>query len=221
MLIGISGKARSGKDSIAEKLAELHGETRRFAFADDLKLSVRRTCERAGIAPPQGKDSRNRRLYQAIGRAYREWYGSFWAEKVIDAALFFDKDQTDSALALITDLRYPNEANLIRAAGGVILRAWVPESEREKRVLALDGPDGLAALDDDSETALDNYPHFDTVISTDGYAVMEAELRRFLVGIGHDPLELAERRRAEAEKHNSVWRDVPVGSISITDEDSP
>lgn len=125
MLIGLCGAAGSGKDSAAEILATRHGFAK-FAFADPLYESVSAIT---GLTIDELKDrSRKentlgwisyspRRLLQSLGT---EWgrdmiHPDIW----IMATLRRIEGVAD---AVITDVRFNNEAEAILARGGEVWR---------------------------------------------------------------------------------------------------
>lgn len=147
-LIGLIGKKRSGKDSFAAALVDGYGFTR-YAFADPLKEAalaldpivdwphrlsffVRSTGWEASKEIPEV-----RRILQNYGVAIREIDPDFWIRATLTPAL------ADPGPVVITDVRFPNEAEAIRRAGGKIIGITRP---------------GLVSTDEHiSETALDDY----------------------------------------------------------------
>lgn len=161
--IGLSGYARSGKDSVANILIEQGWK--RFAFADKLKLAVKKLnpildCE-LGLpftlddslkryGPERTKElySEYRRLLQVMGTEVgREMFGdNFWVDQALG-------EVQDNDLAVFTDCRFPNEAQAITDRGGEVWRIRRPDF----------GPVNGHA----SETSLDSWA-FDQVIDNDG-----------------------------------------------------
>lgn len=130
--IGLSGYARSGKDTVASMLGD-HGFVR-YAFADKLKEAVARlnpiihvedgygyTLEQLLEADGQEYVKENypeyRRLLQVMGTEVgRQMFGeNIW----VDIAL---KQVPDNGLAVFTDCRFPNEAQAIHDLGGQVWR---------------------------------------------------------------------------------------------------
>jgi hypothetical protein len=176
-LIGLSGKKRTGKDTAAEALIALG--YKRFAFADVMKEAVYRLDTPIGhevraradgefhklvkagdtIARPRIKDLVDawgwegakqdhevRRLLQVFGTEVgRSLFGeNFWVEQTMRQVAAHDGP------AVITDVRFPNEARAIEKAG----LSWLLRIERP----GLEPGDQHA-----SETALDDY-EFEAVI---------------------------------------------------------
>jgi hypothetical protein len=166
--IGIIGKARSGKDTAALALvAELHYT--RLAFADPLKelalaidpliptaygIHVRLSLLIRDSGWEYAKDHypEVRRLLQRTGGGVREIDETFWltaTRKKLNAA------EAWNLPVVVTDVRYPNEANMLRSRGFRLIRITRP---------------GLADDQHDSETALDTYPADLTIENTGAIA---------------------------------------------------
>ena len=175
MLIGLSGYAQAGKDSLGAALVKNHGFTR-YAFADALKEMAYR------LNPIIDKDHRGyirlkevvdvqgweeakenpevRRLLQVMGtEAGRELLGeNIWVDTVLN--------KVGGDNVVITDCRFPNEAMAVRLRNGFIVR--------------IERPGVGAANDHDSETSLDDWP-FDVTV-TNGRSVQALDqVANFLV----------------------------------------
>lgn len=173
-IIGLSGYARSGKDEAAKVLVEEFGFTR-VAFADKLRDVLYALNPYLGYKDLSGQgytDKRHyyvqdaideygwdgykesawgpeiRRLLQRLGtEAGRQ---TLWDSIWVDAAL---TGHSEDAKLVVTDCRFPNEAQAIKDRGGEI---W-----RIKRTGI--GPANSHA----SETSLDDWP-WDQMISNNG-----------------------------------------------------
>jgi hypothetical protein len=153
MIIGLSGWARSGKDTVANHLVDNFGFVK-VSFAEPMREALVRLnpsisinglhTELASAVRLMGWENLKsespdvRGLMQRFGTEIgREMFGeNFW----VDLALSSVKP---GANVVIPDCRYPNEADAIKAAGGVVWRI------DRKGV----GP----ANEHDSERALDSY----------------------------------------------------------------
>lgn len=80
-----------------------------------------------------------------------------------------DYEQIDCSNWIITDVRFPNEAQAIKDRGGVVIRV---ERDTPKVAALFTRKDGstefITAKEHPSETALDNYKDFDYVIDNNG-----------------------------------------------------
>jgi len=168
-VIGLIGKKRSGKDTFAQVLVDEFGY-RRVAFADPLRavalaadpyvrieadefgpvgftggaaFSQQTHCRLSTLVEFVGweraKEARDvRRFLQRLGsEGIRSIAPTFW----VDTALRTIADTDDPVV--VTDVRFPNEANALRALGGTLVRIVRPGT---------DTADAHA-----SETALDGY----------------------------------------------------------------
>lgn len=174
-LIGLSGKSGSGKDTAASLLWKAAGYVRQ-AFASRLKKAVAEIYgfDRYQLHDPMGKNTVDpywgetpRAILQRFGtEAVRHGMGQ---ETWVKAAM-----RVLPTRACFTDVRFPNEADAIRARGGFLIRL-----EREGA-----GLQGEAALHP-SETVLDDY-QFDVVIQNNGtLSQLRNELVSALVRIGN------------------------------------
>lgn len=127
MLIGVHGKARSGKDTLARCLMHNPGNFKRLAFADPLKhavallfnipVEVAFSDDKDQIIQPWGLTLRD--ILQRFGtESMRDVFGqSFWIDRLIAE---YQKIK-DTANVVVTDVRFPNEAARIRELGGTII----------------------------------------------------------------------------------------------------
>ncbi|WP_394620962.1 hypothetical protein JNUCC0626_18265 [Lentzea sp. JNUCC 0626] len=178
-IIGVTGKKYAGKDTFARRLIEAHGFTR-LAFADTLKSVMEHLnpvipveADESGIVYGPGafpiathlrlsqiletadwdtakKLREVRRLLQDHGVGIRQYVDpNVWVDVVRRKA-----EETDGPV-IVTDVRFPNEAEWVQAAGGQLVRVY---------------RNGQAADDTHvSETALDRWavdaeiPNHDTI----------------------------------------------------------
>lgn len=134
MIIGISGKMRCGKTTLANHLADLCGGRRR-SFADALRdevweqFSVAHVTQQTTVGKAQKvnlgfRQMTVRELLQWWGALRREGNVNYWVDKLL-ASL------PEGEITIIDDVRYRNEAAAIRAAGGLVIRldpydGWEP-----------------------------------------------------------------------------------------------
>lgn len=139
--IGISGKMRSGKDTVAGFLLD-YGFVR-YAFADRMKELA---AELFGMDP----DVKDRPLLLSLGRRLCQVDKDVWVKHIL-------RTMPAGARVVVSDLRFPNELELLRAAGFYIARVECPLWLRMRRLrmgrVGQEWHDEL--LTDPSETALD------------------------------------------------------------------
>lgn len=145
LVIGLGHKARHGKDSAARILMERFPRAvQRFSFADDL-YAVCRVLH--------GMTAKDAPLLQRVGVEFREKDENTWVRSV-DTKI----REARPRVAVITDVRFPNEFAYVKAMGGVCWKV-------ERRL-----PDGTLFVDPSrpsthiSETAL-NHAAWDRVLT--------------------------------------------------------
>lgn len=128
MIIGLSGYAQSGKDTVAELLCLNYGYTR-MSFADPIRDAVyalnpivfNLNNRVADLVDEYGWDVAKanpevRRLLQVFGTEVgRKQFGeNFWVQQAFD--------KLESTKIVFADVRFPNEANEILQYGGQVWR---------------------------------------------------------------------------------------------------
>lgn len=157
-VICISGKAGSGKDTVAEMMCaqlNLRGKRVLITHYGDL---VKYVC-RAFFGWNGEKDEVGRSLLQYVGTdRVRSQSPDYWVNFIASMLTFFD-DEWD--VVLIPDCRFPNEAELMTHFYGF-----------DATIVRINRPDMKSKLTaeqqvHESETAMDNYD-FDHVITNSG-----------------------------------------------------
>jgi hypothetical protein len=186
-LIGLAGHASSGKDTAADFLVERFGFVK-VALADPMKRACAEWFGWSADTLWGPSENRNqpwpnlggltaRKALQLLGTEYgRACYEDVWVDyaiRVAEAILKFDFAYSPTVGlnnwmrgrkpkgVVISDVRFPNEADAIRAAGGQVWR--ITRSPNDFSV------DDLKWMQHSSETALDSWPdeRFDAVIRND------------------------------------------------------
>jgi len=161
ILIGVSGRKRHGKDTFAARLVEHHGFTR-VAFADPMREMA------LTLDPIISEGWRLSELVEAFGweeakanpevRRTLQRLGTEAGRGVLGESIWVDTAMRHArhlgGHIVFTDCRFPNEAQAVRAAGGLVVRVSRPGF--------VDDGDTHS-----SESALDNYP-FDHIVLNDG-----------------------------------------------------
>jgi len=136
-VIGLSGWARNGKDTVADHLISKYGYER-ISFAAPMKEALYRlnpkitidgvasTPIRIGVdiygwddLKTHGPDVREllQRFGTEVGREL--WGEDFWVDAAINSI-------PDGSKVVISDVRYPNEANAVKKLGGEVWRVVRP-----------------------------------------------------------------------------------------------
>jgi hypothetical protein len=123
MIIGITGKAGAGKDTVGKFIESQYGFVRR-AFATPIKqmlavIDIHEPPREHKELPLEGWGFSYRRAAQLLGT---EWGRALHDEIWINAMSFqIDKDAMARQHTVITDVRFENEADMIRRRGGVVI----------------------------------------------------------------------------------------------------
>jgi len=170
MIIGLTGYAQSGKDTIAKILVDNY-DYKRIAFADKIREflyetapgHVRLLVDEVGWDKAK-QNQAVRELIQNTGVGARKVFGEdFWIHQAVKGYKNLDN-------VVITDVRFTNEADYIKCFPGAQL--W-----RVKRV-------GVEAVNSHlSETQLDGYPVDQILVNNGTIADLEALVLRRLVGL--------------------------------------
>ena len=134
MIIGITGKKKSGKDTFFKALSAHNANMVRYSLADDLKDEVSVACGCTVEFIAENKD---------LFRPMLQWWGTefrricfgedYWVKKLtarIEAGesipgLFYQPAQ----IPVITDVRFLNEAEFVKKRGGAVVRILGGQSE--------------------------------------------------------------------------------------------
>ena len=115
MLIGVVGLNGSGKDTIAEFLADRHGYMHR-----DLGQEIRNELKR------QGRNHQDRNEMISLGNEMRQKHGfNYWCRNAIESAKSRD--------VVITSLRNPLEVEEIKNRNGTVMEVFADQRLRFER----------------------------------------------------------------------------------------
>jgi hypothetical protein len=176
IVVGIAGKKRSGKDTVAQMLVDLaeHKGIKavRRAFADALKEECAKLLVQEfdnfykGYYSPEMERIELERILKEMNQdetkeQYRlllQWWGTEFKRKMISDSYWTDKmekwiAESTQDMVIIPDVRFPNEVQMIKRLHGVIINVKRPDQ------IALDGHA--------SETALDTFHDWDYTIIND------------------------------------------------------
>lgn len=171
-LIAVSGYAHTGKDEFARGLAQ--ADFHRVAFADKMREALAALnpiigydhqagfIRLADVIPPEGDPERYTSAGWAEAKEYAEVRdllqrcGTEMGRRVLGADLWVNatlEQMKPGTAYVVTDCRFPNEAEAVQRAGGIVVRI-----ERA----------GVGPVNDhESEIALDDWA-FDAVVLNDG-----------------------------------------------------
>lgn len=143
--IGLSGKMRAGKDTLATYLKRYHG-FKVVAFSDALKQVA---CTYYGM----DTSSKDRQLLINLGHKMREIDPTVWVNYALSRIPL-------TANVIVTDVRYVNELMTLKAHGFKVVRVHVDRETQLQRVNA----DDVVLLDHPTECYLDEYVGWDEVL---------------------------------------------------------
>ena len=160
MIIGICGFIGSGKDTIADYLVNIH-QFRRESFANTLKDAVSQVFgwDRDML---EGRTRQSREWRERVDPWWAKrlnmpdltprWVLHYWGTEVCRRAFHDDiwiaalenKLRSSNDDIVISDCRFPNEINSIKAAGGIVVRVvrGVEPDWYDAAVSANRGPNG-------------------------------------------------------------------------------
>ncbi len=163
-ILGLGVTAQVGKDTAAEYLERWPG-IKRVAFADTLKnvasdlfgLSYEQCY--GSVSIKEKVDPRYnltpREIMQGLGEKMREIYSDIWIDTVLNITIPQLREQ-GLCKFVISDVRYPNEAEKIKEAGGVVVK------------ITREGSGVTVGADHSSETAMRDYTDYYKVIENNG-----------------------------------------------------
>lgn len=125
--IALTGKMRSGKDSVGEILTSFY-DFNRFAFGDGIVKTAQK------LYPAQFLGEKPRQLLQDFGQYCVSIDKDVWVNYLFREMLFHEIDPVVDSV-VITDLRQPHEYQKLKESGFVIIRVNCPDEIRKKRIL--------------------------------------------------------------------------------------
>jgi len=130
-VLGLTANKRSGKDTLAsfleEEYIQLGYKVYRYAFADELKAITRRYFPtwNGQKTESSGDFVGGRQILEGVGTLVRDLCGSsYWVKKVSEKinATISEHPRDQRLVIIITDIRYRNEADLVKQMGGKIIK---------------------------------------------------------------------------------------------------
>jgi hypothetical protein len=152
LLIGLAGKAEHGKSAVSRIIKEwTEQQNGGNAFICELSQFILKECWENGTIPSgQQRDPLNKEQNAALiahGTNRRKEDPLYWTKLTIKAML-----ESGANIAVCPNLRFPQEAQAIRDAGGVVIRVNRLNADGTNYVSVTRDPN------DPTETALDFWP---------------------------------------------------------------
>ena len=137
ILLGLAGPARSGKSTAADHLVRNH-LLEHYAFADPLRSGL---MEIFNLDPEDFEGAKKEQPVDWLGRSPRELMqsmGTEWARQMVHPDVwvklaeqnlnYLENSLTSVVGFVVSDVRFENEAELIRERGGTILHIARPDA---------------------------------------------------------------------------------------------
>jgi len=161
-ILGLCGKAGAGKDYTYETLDKLYTGVWRVSFADELRYELNQALSPARILPalwekPYSEEVRW--ILQHYGTEYRrDQNPDYWVNLTEKRLEDFSYDP--AAVVVFTDVRFANEADMIRRNGGMVAEVVVRDEALRKARLGGTLPPAHAS--ENMDFAVDAYILNDT-----------------------------------------------------------
>lgn len=158
-VVGISGKAESGKTTLAnilkKELEERHKRVLLINYGDFVKFIATQYYNWNGE-----KDEKGRALLQHIGTEQGRMMvdENIWVDMVINTVAVADRDYD---VAIVADCRFPNEFSRWADKGKEILKIRIERPEYQNKLTQEQNQHA-------SETSMDNYRDWDLFVCNDG-----------------------------------------------------
>lgn len=168
--IGLIGRLRSGKDTVAAYLADEEGYGYRpFAFGD----GIRDICRR--LYPEQfANGAKPRALLQQFGEYARTHDRDVWVNDMFRRVR--NDEYTRYCPVVVSDVRQPHEIEALKSRGYVLIRVEAPEALRIDRAIKSGDRFDLRDLTHGTETALDGYAADFTIVNDAGLPELYAQI---------------------------------------------
>ena len=154
LLLAFGHKARNGKDTCAHAIKDFYEYTvpvKLFPFAAALYDEARRV---------HGMTTKDPALLQRIGHGRRQEDPLYWVKRNFAAINMWSSKlkDPDNCIAIITDLRYQNEAEYIKGCGGYLVDITRINDDGSRFISPDRDPNHPSEID------LDNYGGWDAYI---------------------------------------------------------
>lgn len=150
--IGLIGRMRSGKDTVADYLTDEDGDYGylRYAFGD----GIREVCRRLYL--DQFADGKKpRALLQQFGEYARSHDRDVWINDMFRR--MSANEYTRYVPVVVSDVRQPHEVDALRERGFIFIRITAPEAVRIDRAIKSADSFALRDLTHDTESHVDGF----------------------------------------------------------------
>ena len=156
MIIGLGYRKHSGKDTVADELVRSNGFYK-TSWADPLKRAVMEAFgwderhvygDLKEVVDPRWNMTPREALQHVGTDLFRNWIPDFWVRRTM-------MEVEHHQHVVIPDVRFPNEAQAIKDAGGIVWCVNRPSL-------------GPPTDSHESETAMADYKNWDAIVHNDG-----------------------------------------------------
>jgi hypothetical protein len=168
-IIGLAGHAGAGKDHTYEYLRDLLSPlyVERIAFADGLKFDIESAL---GVLPFDIPAIRSKPYSDEI-RMLLQWWGTelrrehhgddYWVLKGMEMA---EEASAYAHLVVVTDVRFENEAAVIRDRGGIVVEVYAQRATRLRRLGSLPPAHASEEIDFYIDAMIDSDTDGDSIV---------------------------------------------------------
>lgn len=153
--IGLRGKLRVGKDTCLKELVSMDDRYVRLSFADQLK-EMASDLTNINMFIEENKVE-HRKFLIALGQCMRVFDPDYWVHPVIHKA---EKLIEEGKIPVITDVRFKNEADILRRNGLAMVHLWADPEALQKRGWTPEFEK------DPSEMEMNQYQQYDYFVDT-------------------------------------------------------
>ena len=179
--IALCGKARAGKDTVADHLF-FHYGFYKIAFADKMKKVAHEVFFDVPYSP------KPRRLYQDFGEYCRKIDPLVWVKHVEDTIAtweqYSEQVKHDSFHIVVTDMRNEIEANWARENGYTVIKIEADYEVRADRALRTGQAFTPEAMAHSSEQAVDNIGYDYIVYNNDTFEHLFEQIDAIMNDLG-------------------------------------
>ena len=181
MIIGLYGKARSGKDTVADMLMTKLDNSMKLAFAKPIKdmLGVM-----SGMTHETMEKMKDKKLPHVGGHSLRylmQELGTEWGRMQIHPMIWINllQERMEMMAAIqniehfiITDVRFPNEAQWVLSKGGILIQVARPDQTP------------IDASEHSSETSCQRFEPHVTLLNDGSFADLAKQIDNLVPALG-------------------------------------
>lgn len=124
MLLGLAGRARNGKSTVADELARAAKKAGLYPVVYDIGGLVLEFCIGAGLVADKKRedlDAEELDVLVRVGKAKREEDPDFWISG-IESDYRDRRDSTHGLVGIIPNIRYSSEETMVRRNSGLLIK---------------------------------------------------------------------------------------------------